>query len=200
MSEEGGLLMSSSRSPSLHLEVLLSPNASSRWERSPSSRGLAAPALSCPRWTLDFAKKKENHKPFRICRSVGGERFPLLPLLQRGFGLRRRKRLDEGWKHPGVQGVALNQALSHDALKEFRSGSDFRVFGQGFWVKTHPNVCPCLQTLLLNRPVQCEVTPPLASFPFCCCCLNYFLQTSPTTHAQFLAGCRGSRLLGKRSV
>lgn len=48
--------------------------------------------------------------------------------------------MDEEWEHPGVQGVALNWTLSHDALKEFRSGSDFRAFGQGFWVKTHPNV------------------------------------------------------------
>lgn len=48
--------------------------------------------------------------------------------------------MDEEWRHPGVRGVALNRALSHGALKEFRSGSDFRVFGQGVWVKTLPNV------------------------------------------------------------
>lgn len=130
MSEEGRLLTSSSGSPFLHLESLFSPNASSRWERSLSSRGLAASVLSCLRWTLDFAKEKKSQTLFRICRSVGGEHFPLLPLLQRGFGLRRMKHLDEQWKDPSVRGVALNQALSHDALKEFRSGSAFRAFGQ----------------------------------------------------------------------
>lgn len=34
----------------------------------------------------------------------------------------------------------MNRALSHNALKKFRSASEFRVFGQGFWVKTDPNV------------------------------------------------------------
>ena len=140
MIEEGRLLMSSSGSPSLHLESLFSPNASSRWERSPLQQRLAVSALSCLWWTLDFAKEKNPQTLFHICWSVGGKCFPLLLLLHWSFGLRRRKRLDEEGKHPGVQGVALNQALSHDALKEFRSGSDFRVFGQGFWVKTHPNV------------------------------------------------------------
>lgn len=48
-------------------------------------------------------------------------------------------------------------------------------------MKTHPNACPCLHTLLPDWPVQCKVTPPLASFPFCYYCLNYFPQTSPTT-------------------
>lgn len=60
----------------------------------------------------------------------------MLLLLQPGFGLRRRESLDEEWKHPSVQGIAS----SHDAPKEFRSGSHFRVLGQGFWVKTRPNV------------------------------------------------------------
>lgn len=65
MSEGGGLLLSSSRSPSLYHKSLFSPNASSHWECSPSSWELAASAPSCLRWTLDFAEEK-CPKPFSI--------------------------------------------------------------------------------------------------------------------------------------
>lgn len=85
MNEEGGLLTSSSGSLCLLLGSLFSPNASSCWENSPLSRGLAAPALSRLRWTLDLAKGKKNTNPSLYLPVVWRETCPSAAALTTRF-------------------------------------------------------------------------------------------------------------------
>lgn len=67
--------------------------------------------------------------------------FPIAAVLPAGFW--SRERLDEEWKPPSVREVALNQALSRDALKNPRLVQISQRVAEGFGCK-HTQMWPCL--------------------------------------------------------
>lgn len=91
--------------------------------------------------------------------------FPIAAALPAGFW--SRERLDEEWKPPSVQEVALNQALSRGALKNPRLVQISERVAEGFGCK-HTQMWPCLPVFPHSMII------PLLSFPFCRC-LNYSL-------------------------
>lgn len=83
--------------------------------------------------------------------------FPIAAALPAGFW--SRERLDEEWKPPSVREVALNQALSRDALKNPRLVQISERVAEGFGCK-HTQMWPCLPVF------PHSVIIPLLSFSF----------------------------------